>query len=790
MRQSVEANKHGLAAVKLSKKHDFSPVYLVMLGIIVGASCVMLFHHLYAISWNPQLRSHRHLGNLLRSNFAFTAAGGDMEADEISDEKHESMDESLRRGLVDLHFYLTHEKGQDSEEFAQAVDDALNVLRSKENKKQNTSSSSFTKPAEAPRETIQTCYLQSDESELCVYSNACFDGEAVVVLTDDDETRQQRDETFKTLEVRSEKSECYDFRYYEGSSTDYTRCILSAQFERPHPLPFEERDPTIDYPLLFSNRAFGPLGGKYPFKKLHPDFLSADKNGQSKVKEAAHCRVPFRKRGNWALDPTVDTTAETFWRGEAIATEAIGCNGSLKDSQSVTAEWMDGTLWFSRVEGGWDRNPFHWSSKVLMLYDALRSNRTGGGILPPFRGSLKSAKDAVKNFETDASQHSIPNSKKQPIRPSKHHPSSIKSRWHIRRAVQYAEDHTLDKRFRENSKLGQVVMGTQWSLPSMDYVAFNGDGVGPATSLKYNIGDLPTWSRGTLNITAPPGTQFLFPPDFQRYTSSSSRLLCAEKMVVTGQKHKFFTGTADAWIFRQYAYQYAGVQSLSHPHHPPRKIFFLDRKGNRNFINRDLVIKELERTGLPFEIVREMNKISFKDQIKKIANSGILLSAHGAGLTNAMFLPQHAVVIEMFPYKLRKTTYSNLAQMMQLNYLSVVAQEKPPYDDSLSGPNHNLLYQDDFVENCDKQNRSSIDTLNLFYCNMPTKNMPINAPIRQLRQTLSEAVKLIGAYSVDNEQWRAVQSERGYRHKNHVLRSVPQEKTLLKSRRIRFSDQR
>ena len=37
-------------------------------------------------------------------------------------------------------------------------------------------------------------------------------------------------------------------------------------------------------------------------------------------------------------------------------------------------------------------------------------------------------------------------------------------------------------------------------------------------------------------------------------------------------------------------------------------------------------------------------------QIAKMAGTGILIAAHGAALVNSMFLPQHAVVIEVCRY--------------------------------------------------------------------------------------------------------------------------------------------
>jgi capsular polysaccharide biosynthesis protein len=37
-----------------------------------------------------------------------------------------------------------------------------------------------------------------------------------------------------------------------------------------------------------------------------------------------------------------------------------------------------------------------------------------------------------------------------------------------------------------------------------------------------------------------------------------------------------------------------------------------------------------------------------------MAGTGILIAAHGAALVNSMFLPQHAAVIEIFPFLMKK----------------------------------------------------------------------------------------------------------------------------------------
>ncbi len=48
-------------------------------------------------------------------------------------------------------------------------------------------------------------------------------------------------------------------------------------------------------------------------------------------------------------------------------------------------------------------------------------------------------------------------------------------------------------------------------------------------------------------------------------------------------------------------------------------------------------------------------------QVKDVARAGILVGVHGAGMTNAMFLPSYAAIIEIFPYKWWPDMYRQMA---------------------------------------------------------------------------------------------------------------------------------
>lgn len=134
--------------------------------------------------------------------------------------------------------------------------------------------------------------------------------------------------------------------------------------------------------------------------------------------------------------------------------------------------------------------------------------------------------------------------------------------------------------------------------------------------------------------------------------SPNSSLLCATRGAITGTHPRLFVNRADAWMFRRNAYEYAGVAALGlqpHPHHPPRRITVLLRKGKggRNFENLAEFQAVVNATGLPVEYIDDMGKLSFKQQIARMAGTGVLIAAHGAALVNSIFLPQHAVIIEV-----------------------------------------------------------------------------------------------------------------------------------------------
>jgi len=80
------------------------------------------------------------------------------------------------------------------------------------------------------------------------------------------------------------------------------------------------------------------------------------------------------------------------------------------------------------------------------------------------------------------------------------------------------------------------------------------------------------------------------------------------------------------------------------------KVLLVSRKGSRMFLNEDEMVKMMEQE-LGLEVHRALpNDTMSLDKFAQIVNScEIMVGAHGAGLTNALFLPTGAVLIQVVP---------------------------------------------------------------------------------------------------------------------------------------------
>lgn len=79
----------------------------------------------------------------------------------------------------------------------------------------------------------------------------------------------------------------------------------------------------------------------------------------------------------------------------------------------------------------------------------------------------------------------------------------------------------------------------------------------------------------------------------------------------------------------------------------PKKIYISRKNARaRRVINENELIEKLEKVGF---VCLELENISFAEQVELFSGCELLISLHGAALTNSIFMPLDAKVIELFP---------------------------------------------------------------------------------------------------------------------------------------------
>lgn len=100
------------------------------------------------------------------------------------------------------------------------------------------------------------------------------------------------------------------------------------------------------------------------------------------------------------------------------------------------------------------------------------------------------------------------------------------------------------------------------------------------------------------------------------------------------------------------------------------RLLIIARKKTRTFLNEDEIAAEAQSLGYDVGIVDA--RINLKDFSKIVNSLDVMIGVHGAGLTNMIFLPEKAVLIQVIPLELEgvaRTFYERPARNMNLRYL-------------------------------------------------------------------------------------------------------------------------
>ena len=120
-----------------------------------------------------------------------------------------------------------------------------------------------------------------------------------------------------------------------------------------------------------------------------------------------------------------------------------------------------------------------------------------------------------------------------------------------------------------------------------------------------------------------------------------------------------------------------------------KKIVYATRLGSaRNYKNEEQLIKFLENYDV--EVV-DFSTISLDRRVALLKETSILIGQYGAGLTNLVFLPTDAYLIDLQTVNVHRNDYCLLAFACGVNYINI-----PFHDRLISNPRSYTLNEDDF----------------------------------------------------------------------------------------------
>lgn len=126
-------------------------------------------------------------------------------------------------------------------------------------------------------------------------------------------------------------------------------------------------------------------------------------------------------------------------------------------------------------------------------------------------------------------------------------------------------------------------------------------------------------------------------------------------------------------IFKQFLrksfnLRYSHVSQIQRP-----TVLLLSRTKTRRILNEDDVVSMMEEIGFRVMVIRRANVIANLDVFSGMINAcSVLVGVHGAGLTNEVFLPDGAVMVQLDLIGLEwaaRTYYGDPAREMGVNYL-------------------------------------------------------------------------------------------------------------------------
>lgn len=126
--------------------------------------------------------------------------------------------------------------------------------------------------------------------------------------------------------------------------------------------------------------------------------------------------------------------------------------------------------------------------------------------------------------------------------------------------------------------------------------------------------------------------------------------------------------------FRQFLRKSFGlkIKNVSEIKHPKPVLVLISRHNTRRFLNEDELVVLMKELGFEVIITPPSNMLSLEKFARVVNSCNVLVGAHGAGLTNSLWLPAGAVVVQVVPLGLdwaSTTYYGDPPKQMGMHYL-------------------------------------------------------------------------------------------------------------------------
>lgn len=593
--------------------------------------------------------------------------------------------------------------------------------------------------------TQQRCHANPDESEVCYYSGViCYDGEGPIAIVPEPDFTAER--------PADPTHNCIDTRFNEQSVYEFSQCVINAASGRK--VNNTATGYNVAQALPVVNRRWGPLnrGPGGLFKEMHPSEIWGDRPDALLSMLGAHTVIPDPEpkgtpRDGSALDDlqivgdgrgaiTIEMPRDhklSPLAGKDMATRVfvskphtVGKNLQALASTKVAGRnivWLESGLWISNFDEGDEKSPLKILSLAGALFDSVRNNRT-----PTFGD----------------------------------HPRD--GYMHFQESWQLASTRSVYMDPPSKNQISYKVVG-QWDVPPMTNVVFSGAGAKKIASMD----ELDNVFSEMLKISAQPDTKFWF-SDLSN-TLGPNSLVCSRRGGVLQPKHKFFSGRMDSAMWKTYAYQLTGlgVKGIRpHPKYAPREAVILVDSSilddgphlqSETIYNLADVEAIVRSTGLPTRIVPSLKGMSFEEIVTFFAGVGILVAPHGPALAFTTFMPAHSVIVECFPFGLKRNTFRHLANMADLHYFSIYSEQRMPPKDCKE--KQCLVFKRKFWDECESKNMTGYDVAIDNDCLHAIVNHPLIVDVVELRTHIPDAIDCSGAFSLKNPLWEALAAKEG-----------------------------